>query len=55
VCFAIAGLVIVGDFWFVGVSALPDKTNSALVIDPNAELPVSIPSQFFQAISWRLP
>jgi hypothetical protein len=27
--------------------ALPDKTNSALVIDPNAELPVSIPLALF--------
>jgi len=45
--------VIIGDFDFVGISRLPPETDSILIVDSDAVLPLTIPSQSLQAISGR--
>ena len=44
--------VIIGDFDFIRSVSLPEKTNSPLIIDPDAVLPDSICSQHLQPVSW---
>jgi hypothetical protein len=45
--------VVIGDFDFVGMTFLPDKTDPVLLIDPDAILIRSITFQALQAIAWR--
>ena len=42
-------------FDFVGMTILPNKTHSPLVVDPNAVLPLPICSESFQTIAGRHP
>jgi hypothetical protein len=47
--------VIVCDFDFVDIVLLPTKTNSILLIDPNAMLTFSVPTQPLQPVPWWDP
>jgi hypothetical protein len=44
--------MIIYDLYVVGVTIAPCKAHAPAVIDPDAVLPCSIPSQFFQAVGW---
>lgn len=46
-------LVIIGDFDFVGISCLPTKTNSILIVDTDTMLTLPIASKSLQTISGR--
>ncbi len=45
-------LVIIRDLNLVDISSLPSKTDSVLIVDSNAVLPVPVGPQSFEAISW---
>ncbi len=42
--------MIVGDFYLHSALVCPDKAHSPLVIDPDAVLPLSVPTQGFQSV-----
>jgi hypothetical protein len=42
--------VVVCDFDIIGVSILPEKANTPLIIDPNAVLSGSVASKLFQMV-----
>lgn len=48
-----ANLVIIRDFNIVGVAVFPPKTDTPLVVDPNAPLTRAIPAQFFEMVGGR--
>ena len=48
-----ASLVIIHDFYIVGIATTPDKADTPLVVDANAMLPFPIASQYFQMIAGR--
>jgi hypothetical protein len=45
--------MVIGDFDFIGVTFLPNKTDPVLLIDPDAVLIRSITFQTLQTIAWR--
>jgi hypothetical protein len=45
--------MVIGDFDFVGMAFLPNKTDPVLLIDPDAVLIRSISFQALQAVAWR--
>jgi hypothetical protein len=45
--------MIIYDLHVIGVPISPFKADTPPIIDADAILPCSIPSQFFQAICWR--
>ncbi len=45
--------MIVCDLNVVGIVLMPDETNPVLVVDSDAVLPATIPTQFFQAVAGR--
>ena len=46
------GLMIVGDFYVLGVLAIPSKAHAVLVVDADAVLAGSISLQCFESIAW---
>ena len=46
-------LVVVRDFDIVRIVALPTKTDSVLIVDPNAVLLTPATVELLQAVSWR--
>ena len=44
--------VIIGDFDFIRSVSLPEKTNTPLIVDPDAMLPDPIRMQHLQPVSW---
>jgi hypothetical protein len=46
-------LVIVHDLNFVSISLAPNETKTPLVVNPDTVLSLSVPMQYFQAISGR--
>jgi hypothetical protein len=46
-------LVVVGDFDIVGVAAIPAKTDTVLVVDPNAMLAGAVTLEGFEAVAGR--
>jgi len=47
--------VVVRDFDFIGVSSFPAKTDTVLVIDPDAVLTFPAPTKPFEPVSRRNP
>lgn len=45
--------VVVGDLYIVGIAAFPSETDSILVIDPDAELPIPVAFQGLQSVARR--
>ena len=45
--------MVIGDFDFVGMAFLPNKTDPVLLIDADAVLICSITFQVFQVVVWR--
>jgi hypothetical protein len=45
--------MVIGDFDFVGMAFLPNKTDPVLSVDPDAVLIRSITFQTLQAVAWR--
>src|ERR1039458_5756188 len=45
-------LVVVGEFNFVSITAIPAKADSILVIHANTVLPGSVPLEGFEPIAW---
>src|SRR5713101_2866404 len=43
--------VVINDLYVVGVTVLPDETNTVLIVDPNAVLPRSVALENFQPIA----
>ena len=43
--------MIINDFNIIGVTAFPCKTNAPLIIDTDAELPLSLTFKCFQLIA----
>lgn len=46
-------LVVIGDFYIVGVSPIPAEANAVLVVDPDAILPVTVSLQCFELVARR--
>jgi len=47
-----AGLVVVRDLDFIGISVLPTETDAILLVDPNAVLAPTTSAQWLESISW---
>jgi hypothetical protein len=47
--------VLIGDFGIAGSIHLPDKTDSALIVNANAALPSAFSLEMFQPVPWRDP
>jgi hypothetical protein len=45
--------MVVDDFDFVRMSSAPYEADAPLIVDTNAVLPVSIPFQALEAVSWQ--
>ena len=45
--------MVVGDFDLVGVAVPPNEAQPPLIVDPNAVLALTIPSQFFESVAWK--
>ena len=44
----------INDFHVIGIAVFPDKTNTVLIVDPNAVLPQPITLQSFQAVAGEI-
>jgi len=44
--------MIIYDFYFISISVCPAETDTPLVIDANAMLPLTIACKFLQTIPW---
>jgi len=47
--------VVVSDFNIMGITTLPAKTNTPLLVDPYTELPLSISAKTLQMVTWWNP
>ena len=45
--------MVIDNFHFQGVAAIPQKTDSPLIIDANIVLTPTVTSQDFEPIAWR--